>query len=53
MKRAQEQQVDEFSMQKQRENHETIQQHTFHLKQMQEQVIFMNSSGDFQDWIKL
>ena len=49
MKRAQVQQVDEFSMQQLRENHETIQQLTFQLQQMQEQMNSMNSSGEFQD----
>ena len=49
MKRAQVQQVDEFSMQKLRENHQTIQQLTFHLQQMQEQMNSMNSSAEFQD----
>ena len=32
-----------------RENHETIQQLTSQLQQMQEQMNFMNDSGDFQD----
>ena len=45
-KRAQEQRTDEVSVQKSRENHETIQQLTSQLQQMQEQ---MNDSGDFQD----
>ena len=49
MKRAQVQQVDEFSMQKLRENHETIQQLTFQLQQMQGQMNSLNSSGEFQD----
>ena len=49
MKRAQIQQVDEFSMQKLRENHETIQQLTSQLQQIQEQMNSMNNSGDFQD----
>ena len=44
MKRAQVQLVDEFSMQKRRENHETIQQLSFPLQQMQEQMNSMNSS---------
>ena len=38
MKRAQVQQVDEFSMQKIRENHETVHQLTFQLQQMQGQM---------------
>ena len=50
MKRAQEQRIDEFSMQKCRENHETIQQLTYQLQQMQEQMNSMNDSGDFQMW---
>ena len=49
MKRAQEQQVEEFSVQKLRENHETIQRLTSQLQQMQEQMNSMNDSGDFQD----
>ena len=49
MKRAQEQQVGEFSIQKVRENHETIQQLSFQLQQLQEQMNSMNSSGEFQD----
>ena len=47
MKRAQVQQVDEFS--NQRENHETIQLLTFQLQQVQEQMNSLNSSGEFQD----
>ena len=46
MKRAQVQPVDEMSIQKLRENHETIQQLT---SQLQEQMNSMNSSGEFQD----
>ena len=49
MKRAQVQQVGEFSIQKLRENHETIQQLSFQLQQLQEQMNSMNSSGEFQD----
>ena len=49
MKGAQVQQVDEFSIQKLRENHETIQQLTSHLQQMQEQMNSTNNSGEFQD----
>ena len=49
MKRAQVQQVDEFSMQKLRDNHETIQQLTFQLQQMPEQMDSMSDSGEFQD----
>ena len=36
-------------MQKVRENHETIQQLTSHLQQMQELMNCMNDSEDFQD----
>ena len=49
IKRAQEQRVDEVSVQKWRENGETIQQFTSQLQQMQEQKNSMNSSGEFQD----
>ena len=49
MKRAQELRVDEVSVQKLRENHETIQQLTSQLQQMQEQTKSMNDSCDFQD----
>ena len=45
MKRAQVQQI-EFSFQKLRENHETIQQFTF---QLQERMNSMNSSGGILD----
>ena len=47
--RAQELRVDDVSAQKVKENHETIQQLTSHLQQMQEQMNSMNDSGDFQD----
>ena len=49
MKRAQVQQVDELSIQKLRENHVTVQQLTFQLQQLQEQMNSMNGSGEFQD----
>ena len=49
IQRAQELRVDEVSVQKLRENHETIQQLTSQLQQMQEQKNSMNDSGDFQD----
>ena len=49
IKRAQEQLVDEVSLQKLRENHETIQQLTSQLQQKQEQMHSMIGSGDFQD----
>ena len=48
IKRAQEHRVVEVSMQKLRENHETIQL-TSQLQQMQEQMNSVNDSGDFQD----
>ena len=49
MKRAQELRVDEISVQKVTENHETIQQLTSQLQAMQEQMNSMNDSGEFQD----
>ena len=49
MKRAQELRVDEVSVQQLRENHETVQQLTFQLQQMQEQMNSMSDSGEFQD----
>ena len=49
IKRAQELRVDEVSVQKWRENQETIQQLTSRLQQMQEQMNSMDGSGDFQD----
>ena len=49
MTRAQVQQVDEMSIQKLRENHETIQQFTSQLQQLQEQMNSMNVSAEFQD----
>ena len=49
IERAQELRADEVSVQKLGENHETIQQHTSQLQQMQEQMSSMNDSGYFQD----
>ena len=49
MKRAQERRIDEVSVQKLRENHETIQQLTSQLQEMQEQMNSKSDSGDFQD----
>ena len=49
MKRAQIQQVDEISIQKLCENHETFQQLTSQLQQLPEQMSSMNGSGEFQD----
>ena len=48
MKRAQELRVDEFSVQKLRESHETIQRLTSQMEEMQEQMNSMNDSGEFQ-----
>ena len=49
IKRAQEQRIDVVSVQKLRENHETIQRLTSQLEQMQEQMNSMSSPGEFQD----
>ena len=49
MKRAQELRVDEVSVQKLRENHETIEQLTAQLQEMQDQMNSMNDSGEFHD----
>ena len=49
MKRAQEQRVDEFSKQKLRESHGTIQRLTSQLQSMQEQINSMNDSGESQE----
>ena len=49
IQKAQELRVDEVSVQKLRENHETILQLTSQLQQMQEQMNSMNDSRDFQD----
>ena len=49
MKRAQEQRIDEVSVQKLRGKHETIQQLTSQLQKMQERMNSMNSFGEFQD----
>ena len=49
MKRAQELRVDEFSVQKLRESHETIRRLTSLLQSMQEQMHSMNDSGVFQE----
>ena len=47
--RAQELRVDEVSVQKLRENHETIQKLTSQLQEMQDQMNSTSDSGDFQD----
>ena len=49
MKRAQELRVDEFSVQKFRERHETIQRLTSQMQEMQEQMNSMSDSGEFQE----
>ena len=49
IKRAQEQRVDEISLQKLRENHETIQMLTSQLQEIQDQMNSMNDSGEFQE----
>ena len=49
MKRAPERRVDEFSVQKLRQSHETIQRLTSPLEEMQEQMNSMNDSGEFQE----
>ena len=49
MKRAQELRVDEVSVQKLRENHETIQKLTSQLQEMQEQMNSMSDSGALQE----
>ena len=49
MKRAQELRVEEISVQKLRENHETIQKLSFQLREMQEQMNSMSGSGEFQE----
>ena len=49
MKKAQELRVDEVSVQKLRENHETIQKLTSQLQEMHEHMNSMNDLGDFQD----
>ena len=49
MKRAQELRVDEVSVQKLRENHETIQRLTSQLQEMQDQMNSMNDWGELQE----
>ena len=54
IKRAQEHRIDEVSVQKLRENHETIQQLTSQFQQMQEQMNSVNDSGDiFKLWSQI
>ena len=49
MKRARELRVDELSVQKLRESHETILRLTSQMQEMQEQMNSMNDSGEFQE----
>ena len=49
MKRAQELRFGEFSLQKLRENHETIQKLTSQMQEMQDQMNSMSDSGEFQE----
>ena len=49
MKRAQEMRVDEFSIQKLRESHATIQELTSQMQELQERVNYVNDSREFQD----
>ena len=49
VKRAQELRVDEVSVQKFRENHETIQKLTSQLQDKEEQMNSVNDSGEFQE----
>ena len=49
MKRAQELRVDEISVQKFRENHETKQKLTSQLQEMRDQMNSINDSGEFQE----
>ena len=49
LKRAQELRVDEFSVQKLRESHDTTQEVTSQIQELQERVNCMNDSGEFQE----
>ena len=49
LKRAQELRVDEFSVQKLRESHETIQRLTSQTQEMQEQMKSLTYSEEFQE----
>ena len=49
MKRAQELRVDEFSVQKLRENHDTIQRLTSQMQQFEERVNCLKDAGEFQE----
>ena len=48
-RRAQELRVDEFSVQKLRESHDTIQKLTSQIQELRERVNCMNDLGEFQD----
>ena len=50
LRRAQELRVDEFSVQKLRESHDTIQKITSQIQELQERVNFMKDAGEFQDF---
>ena len=49
LRRAQELRVDEFSVRKLRESHDTIQKLTSQIQELQERVNCMNDPGEFQD----
>ena len=49
LKRAQELRVDELSLKKLRESHDTIQKVASQIQELQERVNSMNDSGEFQD----
>ena len=53
LKRAQEPRIDEVSVQKLRERHDTIQRLTSQLQSMQEQMNSMSDSGEFQEWNRI
>ena len=49
MKRAQELRVDKFSVQNLRQSHGTIQRLTSQMQELQEQINYLNASGEFQE----
>ena len=49
IKRAQELRIDEFSLQKVKESHETTLRLTSDMQEMKEQMNSMNASGEFQE----
>ena len=53
IKRDQEQRIDEVSVQKLGENHETIQKLTSQLQEMQDQMNSMNDPGNFEKWNRI